>query len=146
MSRDIHIQLRDPSRQSVRALFTFGPNGPQSVEGMTKLVNRWLKTFLTPKNSHPTRPGGGTEFYLLVGGNVESLRGCEALVIEAIDDTNDQVQAQDRLELTRPAEERLQSAALTQFVEIPPDGIEFWVALRAISGDTAALVIPYATN
>lgn len=145
MSQDIHIQLRDPSRQTVRGLFTFGPSGPIAVEGMQKLVNRWLKVFLTPRGSHPWRRSEGTEFYQLLGGSVESLRGSEALVIEAIDDANEQVSSQDRAEITRPATERLQSAALLRFVEVPPDGIEFWVELRAVSGDVARLVFPYAT-
>lgn len=145
MSLDIHIQLRDPSQQTVRGLFTFGPSGPIAIEGMQKLVNRWLKVFLTPRGSHPWRRSEGTEFYQLIGGNVESLRGSEALVIEAIDDANEQVVSQDRAEPTRPATERLQSAALLRFVEVPPAGIEFWVEFHALSGDVARIVLPYAT-
>jgi hypothetical protein len=40
--------------------------------------------------------------------------------IEAIDDANDQILALDRQNLTAPPEERLGSAALAQFVEVPP--------------------------
>lgn len=141
--KDLHIQLRDPSRQTVRALLTFG-DLPREVDGVQSLVNRWLKTFLTPRGSHPWRRTEGTEFYQLVGGNVASLRGSEALVLEAIDDANDQVFAQDRAEPTRPARERLQHAGLLRFVEVPPSGIEFWVTIQPLEGDPQYVVLPYA--
>ena len=143
MSVDLHIQIVDPSRQTARALFTLGAT-PLAVEGLQALVNRWLKTFLTPKGSHPWRRTEGTEFYQLIGGNVASLRGTEALVIEAVDDTSDQVMAQDRAEPTRPASERLQHAGLVRFVEVPPASIEFWVSIRSVSGEEAYAVLPYA--
>lgn len=136
MSSDLHIALRDPSRQRLRALFTLGAT-PREVQGLQALVNRWLKTFLTPKGSHPWRRDEGTEFYRLIGGSVATLRGCEALVVEAVDDANDQVLAQDRAEPTRPAAERLQHAGLVRFVEVPPSGVEFWVALRSVAGEAA---------
>lgn len=146
MALDLHIELRDPSRQRPRAVFTFGPTGPKAIEGLQKLVNRWFKTFLTPKGSHPVRRTEGTEFYKLIGGSVADLRSTEPYVLEAIEDANDQVFAQDRADLTRPSEERLQSAALSQFVELPPDGIEFWVTLRSLSGDTAQIIMPYSSE
>jgi len=146
MSVDLHIQLRDPSRQRPRAVFTLDPNNAQAVEGLQKLVNRWLKLFLTKKGSHPVRRTEGTIFSNLVGGNIASLRGTEVYIIEAIDDANDQILALDRQNLTAPPEERLGSAALAQFVEVPPAGIEFWVTLRNLSGDTAQVILPYAND
>lgn len=144
MSVDLHIQLKDPSRQRPRAVFTLDTTNPQIVEGLQKLINRWLKLFLTKKGSHPVRRTEGTIFSNLVGGNIADLRGTEVYVIEAIEDANDQIFVYDRLNVTAPAEERLGSAALAQFVEIPPSGIEFWVTLRNAAGDSAQVVLPYA--
>jgi hypothetical protein len=141
--RDLHIQLIDPSRQTVRALFTFGPT-PVAVEGVQKLADRWLKVFMTRKGSHPTRKAEGTIFPSLVGGNFSDLAAVEADVLEAIDDATDQLRDSDRRAPTRPPNECILSASLSQFVELPPSGAEFWVELTNVARERIPVLIPYA--
>lgn len=143
MSRDLHIQLIDPSAQTARALFTFGTT-PLAVSGAQKLANRWLKVFMTRKGSHPTRHDEGTIFPGLVSGNVADLAAAEADILEAVDDATDQVRAQDRLNPTRPANERLISATVTQFVAVSATGVEFWVTLVNAARERIPVLIPYA--
>jgi hypothetical protein len=143
MSRDLHIQLIDPSLQTARALFTLGP-APIDVDGVQKLANRWLKLFMTPKGSHPYRKEEGTLFPSLVSGNVADLASVEGDVLEAIDDATDQLRASDRRAPTRPPNERILTVTLVQFVELPPAGIEFWVELTNVARERLPLLLPYA--
>jgi hypothetical protein len=80
MSKDLHIRLIDPSAQTARALFTLG-DAPVAVEGVQKLASRWLKLFMTPKGSHPTRKEEGTLFPSLISGNVADLASVEGDVM-----------------------------------------------------------------
>ena len=143
MSQDLHIQLIDPSAQTARALFTFGTS-PVGVEGVQKLANRWLKIFMTRKGSHPVRKDEGTDFPSLVGGNFSDLPALEADVLEAIDDATEQLRTSDRRAPTRPANERILSASLVQFVELHPAGAEFWVELTNVARERLPVLIPYA--
>lgn len=143
MSRDLHIQLIDPSAQTARSLFTFGTT-PVAVQGVQKLADRWLKTFMTRKGSHPTRKDEGTAFADLIAGNVADLASVEADILDAIEDATEQMRASDRRAPTRPANERILSAALAQFVELPPAGVEFWVELTNVARERLPVLIPYA--
>lgn len=143
MTQDLYIQVVDPKEQTPRALFTFGLQ-PSVVEGIRKLVARWLLIFMTPKGSHPLRKTEGTIFPRLLGGNVADLPSVEADILESIEDATDQLRASDRQNSTRPSSERIKTAALVQFVELPPSGVEFWVEITSMSGERMALPIPYA--
>lgn len=143
MSQDLHIQLIDPSAQTARSLFTFGPS-PRGITGVQKLANRWLKIFMTRKGSHPIRKDEGTEFPNLVSGNFSDLASVEVDVLEAIDEANEQLRASDRRSPTRPANERILAASLVQFVQLPPSGVEFWVELTNVARERIPILIPYA--
>lgn len=140
---DLHIQLIDPSAQTPSKLFTLGPE-PRTVEGPQKLANRWLKLFLTRKGSHPSRREEGTEFVNLIGGNFADLPSVEADVLDAIDDATEQLRTADRAAPYRPANERILSSSLVQFVQLPPSGVEFWVALTNVARERITVLIPYA--
>lgn len=140
--RDLHIQLIDPSSQGYRRLFTFGFDTPIAVTGPQKLANRWLKVFLTPKGSSPIRRDEGSTFPSLFRSNAD-LNGAEAEILEAIDDTSEQIKAADRLS-DRPTNERLLNASLRQFVQVPPSGLEFWVELTNLAREQLLVLIPYA--
>lgn len=143
MSKDLYIRLIDPSAQTARALFTLG-DAPVAVEGVQKLASRWLKLFMTPKGSHPTRKEEGTLFPSLISGNVADLASVEGDVLEAIDDATEQLRASDRRSPTRPANERVLTVVLAQFVELPPAGVEFWVELTNVARERIPLLLPYA--
>ena len=66
MSYDLHIRLLDPAQQAPGRNLALGMGRPIRVDGLQKLANHWLKTFLTPKGSNPRNLLEGTNFtYLL---------------------------------------------------------------------------------
>lgn len=140
---DLHIQLIDPSQQVYGSNFSFGLESPILVTGFQSLINRWMKTFMTPKGSHPVRRQEGTEFPYLIGSNVRDLGSLEATVAEHIDDANQQVVAVDRISPLLTKNQRLRSGALKQFNVVGTSGIEFWVELTNQANERLQVLIPY---
>ena len=140
--RDLRIQLIDPGHQTARSLFTLGFNRPSASTGIELLIFRWLKTFMTPKGTNAVRRTEGTRFPNLIRSNVAGLDGVQPDILDAIDDATQQVKAADALATYRPADERLLSVSLTSFVTLPPDGVEFWVELRSLTGVRRGVLIP----
>lgn len=108
--------------------FTFGFTAALKIRGPQSLVNRWAKTFMTPKGSDLLHPDYGTEFGDLAGSNVVSdYTALQDNAIMSIDDASDQVREQDAVSLL-DANESLESAELIKFVPLQ-DGFELWVLL-----------------
>lgn len=92
--------------------FTFGFTAALGVRGPQALVNRWAKTFMTPKGSDLLHPSYGTQFGSLYGSNVlGDFSSLQDVVVMAIDDANEQVTKQDASG-TMNADEALANAAL----------------------------------
>ena len=144
MSLDIHVQLLDPSLQRRRALFTFGFEQPIFVSGAQKLLDRWLKVFMTPKGSHSWRRAEGTEFVSLLTSGVSNLDELQVDILDCIEDATEQVKAQDQRAVGRFASERLLTAKLLRFVETGPTSAEFWVEVQNTAGVRVTTLIPYA--
>lgn len=143
---DLHIQLLDPSEQTYGSNFTFNLENPILVTGFQSLANRWLKTFMTPKGSHPIRRTEGTEFAYLIGSNIDDPQSLQTTVAEYIDDATEQVRAVDLASPWLSSEERLQNATLVQFNVVAVDSIEFWVELTNLAGQRMRVLIPYAVT
>jgi hypothetical protein len=108
--------------------FTFGFTAALKIRGPQALVNRWAKTFMTPKGSDLLHPDYGTEFGDLAGSNIVSdYTELQDTAIMSIDDASDQVREQDAVGLL-DANESLESAELVKFVPLQ-DGFELWVLL-----------------
>jgi hypothetical protein len=143
---DLHIQLLDPSQQTYGSNFSFGLSSPILVTGFQSLINRWLKTFMTPKGSHPIRRLEGTEFPYLIGANVHDIGALQITISDYIDDATQQVQAVDRVSTWLTAEQRLRDAKLKQFNSATPSSIEFWVELSNQANQRLQVLIPYLVN
>ncbi len=139
---DIHFQPVPAGEVRGYKCFEFGFQAALKVKGPQALVNRWVKTLMTPLGSDPLYPSEGTTFSGLVGGNVSGTSvNIEDLVSIAFQEASDQVKAQD-LEGYFPDNERLQSAELMEFEEAV-DGFVVWVLIKNVAGD--ALPVPLAT-
>jgi len=128
---DIHFQpVMPPEDQRGFKSFTFGFTSALRVRGTQSLVNRWVKTFYTPKGSDLLHPGYGTDFGSLAGSNiVNDFSTLQDTVIMAIDDASEQVRRQDEAE-SLDDDESLESAELGSFVPTSSrDGFDFWVVL-----------------
>jgi len=139
---DIHFQPVSPDETHGFKCFEFGFKAALKVKGPQALVNRWVKTLMTPLGSDPLYPERGTTLSNMVGGNISSISiDLRDLVTMAIEDANEQVKEQD-LEGYFADDERLQSAELMEFEE-SADGFVVWVLIKNVAGDS--LPIPLMT-
>lgn len=139
---DIHFQPVPAEEATGFKCFEFGFQSALKVKGPQSLVNRWVKTLMTPLGSDPIEPTAGTTFGNLIGFNITSVSAdMRDLMVMAIEDASDQVREQD-LQGFFPDNERLQSAELMDFIEVPA-GFEVWVLIKNVAGD--ALPVPLVT-
>jgi hypothetical protein len=110
---DIHFQLVAKEKQIGGKFFSFGFKSAIGVAGPQKLINRWLKTFLTPKGSDPYDLSIGTNFYNLIGSNISTFQDIKDALALAVEDCNDQIRKSDRRRLAVD-NERLQTATLAK--------------------------------
>lgn len=135
MAFDIHFQPVPSADVRSTRVFTFGFRASLKVSGPQSLVNRWVKTFMTPKGSNPLDKEEGTAFGRMVGANINSYdHGIEDVILLAIEDANEQVRKQD-LEGMFPENERLSNATLLQQkTEIYDDVVVLWVRIVNVAG------------
>ena len=142
MKYDIHYQPVPADETYGFKCFEFGFAAALKVNGPQALVNRWVKTLMTPLGSDPLRTKYGTPFGNLVGNNIAGVTtDIRDLIVMSVEDANDQVKEQDLLGYFA-SNERLQSAELMDFVE-SADGIEVWVLIKNVAGDS--LPVPLVT-
>ena len=140
---DLHIHIIDPSEQTFGETMTFDLLSPILVDGLQALVNRWTKTFLTPKGSDPIDLARGTEFPFLIGSNIDETQSLQALLTEYVLDATEQVKASDRRTVGLPNTERLRDATIIQYTQIDPTRSEFWVEVTNAAYQRATTLIPY---
>jgi len=143
---DVHFQpIPETTPHGYRA-FTFGFRAALVVTGFQFLINRWLKTFFTPKGSEILHRGDGTTLALLIGGNIGSQEDARDLAIRAVEETNEQIRTQDA-EGGFSAEESLDSAVITRMEPYSGGGISIWVTITNLAGkQLEVLLMDYATR
>lgn len=126
---DIHIAPVIPNAVTGMRCFTFGYKAAVKVTGFQSLINRWVRTLLTPLGSDYLYPDRGTPLGGLIGNNVSSLSTeLQDLVFLSVVETNAQVKQQDRLSIY-PAKSQLYQATISQYIELP-SSIEVWVRIE----------------
>lgn len=134
---DIHFQPVPVDEVRGTKVFTFGFKSALKVEGLQSLVNRWVKTLMTPRGSDPLDAAAGTDFGNLIGTNVpKSAKGSIIdIVAMAIDDASEQVQEQDKV-ARYDETESLDQANLLRFLPTSSgDGFEVWVEIKNQAGE-----------
>jgi phage baseplate assembly protein W len=134
---DIHFQPVPVNDVSGTKVFTFGFQSALKVEGLQALVNRWVKTLMTPRGSDPLDPSAGTDFGNLIGTNIPktSKGSIIDIVAMAIDDASEQVQKQD-ITARHGETESLDRANLLRFnMTSSGDGFEVWVEIKNQAGE-----------
>jgi hypothetical protein len=140
MAYDIHFQPVPSSEVEGLKVFTFGFTSALKVQGLQALVNRWAKTFMTPKGSNPLDPNEGTDFAALAGSNVDrNSPELRDVVIISVDDANDQVRLQD-IAGFYSSDESLLNATLEGFRQTDDGvGLEVWVTVQNIDEDVLTI-------
>lgn len=140
---DIHFML-DPAAEQIGAggrVYTFLYARALGVKGPQKLVNRWVKCFLTEKGSDLLNPSYGTGFPALLGSNVSRQQDFTDAVAVAMADCNTQITAYDTLNLP-PLDERLSAALLTSVSARSDDGYDVYITIKNQAGSTTGIIIP----
>jgi len=145
MRFDLHFDLVNPTDQEARnATFDLNPSRPTSVAGPQKLLNRFLKAFLTTRGSNPLHRKDGTEFTSLVTGNVEDPADVETAVMLMVQDAYEQIRGIDQRSPWLAANERLRAADLKTFAQIGPTRFEITAELTTNSGERLIALLPFA--
>jgi hypothetical protein len=136
MAFDIHFQPVPKDEIEGLKVFTFGFTAALKVDGLQALVNRWAKTFMTPKGSNPLNPEEGTDFAALAGSNVDSMSSAlRDVTIISVDEANEQVRAQD-IAGFYSSDESLLNATLEGFRQTEDGtGLEVWVSILNVDED-----------
>jgi hypothetical protein len=144
---DIHFQpVMPPESASGYKIFTFGFISPLKVRGPQALVNRWLKTFMTPKGTDPLHLSYGTEFGSLPGSNIGDFSMLQDLVVMAIDDANEQVRTQES-RMYLDADESLATASFGWLVPyVGGDGFSVGIVISNMAGRTLPLKLTLAAT
>jgi len=112
----------------------FGFTAAMKVTGFKALIDRWIKTFLTPKGSDPLYPDEGTSVGALIGANISKVTtDLRDIVTMSITKANEQIQRQD-IEGFYDDVMRLKSATLDRLVT-SADGIEVWITIENVAGE-----------
>ena len=143
---DLYFQGKKPENVTGTKFFTSGFNRSIAVRGPQKLVNQWIKRFMTSRGSDPTDTEAGTEFPGLFGSNITSMQDIRDVVLLAIDACDAQIHAIQRV--TQPDEdELLLRSSLTAFQVTSEDGFEAWITIGNVAGAEVTLRLPdYSTR
>ena len=125
--------------------FTRQFNRTIAVRGINKLLNLWVKIFLTPTGTDPTNLERGTEFPRLFGSNITSMLDVRDVVLLSIDDCNKQIFNLQRI-ATPDIDETLRTAVLQQFLQISADRIEVYVGITNLKNEEATVLVPLLTQ
>ena len=140
---DIHFELDtlEAQQSGNGKVYTFKYSRAVGVKGLQKLVNRWVKCFLTTKGTDPLSPNYGTEFPSLIGSNVSRRQDFIDVAALAVNDCNAQMIAYDNYNLP-PLDERLQTATLTNVVERGSDGYDVYISIKSSANSATSIMVP----
>lgn len=138
---DIHYQILPEEQQLSARVFGFGFVSAVGVRGPQKLINRWLKCFMTPQGSDPFDRTYGTGFPYLIGSNIQSTANVIDIVTLAIQDCSTQIRAFETTNLMS-ADERLGSVSILQILEDGAAGFQIWLGITNAAGLQTPVVLP----
>jgi hypothetical protein len=142
MAYDINIQIVPASNYNGMAFYSFGQTRSLGVRGIQKLVNMFAKFLLTPIGTDPVDLNYGTNLTTLIGSNVVLSDAREILDI-AVDATVAAIQGFQTGQSSVPDDERLASAAVTDYIEVPEGpGFAAQILIRNVAGEQLQLVLP----
>lgn len=142
MSYDVNIQIVPAADYNGMGFYSFGQKRSLGVRGLQKLVNMFVKHLLTPVGTDPVDLEYGTNLMSLVGSNV-ILSDAQEVLDLAVDRTVIAIQDWQGAEGNVPDDERLSSASVTDYIEIPDGpGFSAQILIRNVAGEQLQIVLP----
>lgn len=145
---DTYIELVPEAEQATsRKACRYGFKRHIAVRGFQKLINQWMKCFLTLQGTNLSDRQYGTLFPQLIGANVTSRRDIVEAVQIAVDKANEDM---FRLQNARPSDdptELLQDARLEALeINASATGFAAFVRLRNQAKQSLQFQIPPMTE
>ena len=131
MTKDIAINFYS-DEEGVKA-FSFGGPTPQPVEGLTKLLNHWLKALFTAVGSDPIDKEAGSNFSQLIGSNIGLVDELFEVVTISLDQASETVLRNQRQQ-DLPESEQFGGVTLQELSEDGADGLLVEVILENVLG------------
>ena len=129
----LHFSLVRPEDQLARgATFAFDHANPVALRGPQALANRFFVAFFSTKGSSAVHRDFGSEANNLFAGNYADAEDLAAFVGGEVAAVAEQLRAIDGRSPWLGADERLQSATVTRFVELAEGVFEVVVELRTV--------------
>jgi hypothetical protein len=142
VSYDIHIQIVPATQYTGMAFYSFGQTRSLGVRGLQKLVNIFAKFLLTPIGTDLLDPTYGTNMTGLIGSNV-ALNDAREILDLAVASTMDAIFAFQSGKSNIPNDERLATAAVTNYILIPDGpGFAAQILITNVSRQQLQLVLP----
>lgn len=142
MSYDVNIQIIAAAEYDGMGFYSFGQTRSLGVRGLQKLVNVFAKYLLTPIGTDATDLDYGTNLASLIGSNLALDDAREVLDI-AVDKTSAAITAWQTAKGAVPDNERLSSAVVSDYIEIPEaPGFAAQVLITNVSGEQLQIVLP----
>lgn len=142
MPYDVNIQVIAATEYDGMGFYSFGQRRSLGVRGHQKLVNVFAKYLLTPVGTDPTDLDYGTNVPSLIGSNLALDDAREVLDI-AIDKTSAAITAWQTAKGSVPDDERLSSASVSDYIEIPEaPGFAARVLITNVAGAQLQIVLP----
>lgn len=142
MAYDVNIQIVPAERYDGMGFYSFGQTRSLGVRGLQKLINMFAKYLLTPIGTDPCDLSYGTNLTNLIGSNVVLSDAREVLDI-AVDATVTAIQSYQTAKGSVPADERLSSASVTDYIEIPEGpGFAAQILITNVAGEQLQMVLP----
>jgi hypothetical protein len=139
---DVNIQIVPATKYTGMAFYSFGQKRSLGVRGVQKLVNVFAKYLLTPVGTDYTDLTYGTNLATLIGSNV-ALDDAREILDMAVDATVAAIQAWQAGQSSVPDDERLASAAVTNYIEIPDaPGFSAQVLITNVANQQLQIVLP----
>ena len=142
MPYDVNIQIVAAAEYDGMGFYSFGQKRSLGVRGIQKLVNIFAKYLLTPIGTDPTDLDYGTNLTNLIGSNV-ILGDAQEILDIAVDKTIAAIQSWQAANASVPNDERLSSASVTDYIEIPEGpGFAAQILITNVSGEQLQIVLP----
>jgi hypothetical protein len=137
---DIHYEAA--STPKGLRIITFGAYPTVlGVEGAQKMVNRFVKCFLTPRGSDVSDLDYGTQLAGVIGGTVD-FSMVYAYAVAAVNDTTQKIQEYDTLS-ELPDDERLAGAGIEEVqVRSADRSVTLRLRLTNVAGSSVAFLLP----
>lgn len=146
MSYDIHIEGLPEELVQGLGFVTFGDYAtPQKVDGIYKVINRFLKCFLTPRGSDPADTEYGTTLMANFGNTYDPRTGF-SLAAQAVEEVTTKIREYDS-EYQLPDEERLFSVEIDDFQSTDSqDGFILTVTITNVANTAARFAVPIGST